>query len=218
MNRPALCALLALTGAAPAAAQPLPSTYHQVTGVAADDTLTVRDAPSASAGVLGALAPGTAPIEIGATNAEGTWGRIPFQGADGWVSMRYLAPFAPPMLAETSGGRSTGIPIGLGCGGTEPFWDLAMRDDRTVEMSEPALTAPLPLTIERVQVAVGHVGLPAGLGATGAQGTTVSATFRPGYCDDGMSDMTYNMTVDLWYGSDGTGPALLSGCCRLAPQ
>lgn len=191
-------------------------TYHRVSGVAAGDTLSIRSGPSATSDKVGELAPGAAPIEITALNDAGTWGRMAFYEGDGWVSMRFLEPHDVAMLTETGSGRPAGLPIGLWCGGTEPFWGFQVTDPRTVRFDDPNADGPLMLEIRRVQIAVGFREMPAGIRAGAPSGATLDASFRHATCTDGMSDTTFGMTTEIWFDPDGSGPGLLSGCCRLA--
>ena len=190
--------------------------YYQVTGVASDDTLSVRAGPSADADKIGALAPGTAPVEITATNAAGTWGRLPYSGEDGWVSMRYLAEITVERVYDTGPGRASGVPIGLSCSGTEPFWDLEITGPKTAAYSMPELPRT-EMPIATSYIAAGHARLPTLL--TLVQGEMrLLATISAAACSDGMSDQTYGYAVSL-YGEREDGAYLLAGCCRLpVPQ
>ena len=215
MIRSFALALVAVLMSAPAQAQPQLPEYYRVSGVAQNDTLTVRSGPSVESDKIGELPPDYGPIEISATNEDRTWGRMAYFGTDGWVSMRYLTGVDLPRLTETGEhGSPTGIPVGLWCGGTEPFWSFTIDGQREVTFHDLNDPQPTRIMLDEVVVAVGLMSHPVGmLGGDGTQ-SRVAATIRPGYCDDGMSDTTYAMTVDLWYGTDGRGPVFFSGCCR----
>ena len=93
--------------------------WRVVAGVAADDVLNVRAGPSASAEIVGALAPGalvTATSET-ATTGSTLWRRISRGDAPpGWVADRFLAP------ARFETFEGTILPVAGRCGGFEPGW------------------------------------------------------------------------------------------------
>ena len=89
--------------------------YFQVTGVAANDVLNIRETPSGSSAKIGYLGYDQPIVEVLGTNPSGTWGYVQAGETMGWTSMRYLTPTA----ILTFGG--TDIPIGIACYTTEPF-------------------------------------------------------------------------------------------------
>ncbi len=185
-----------------AAAQP---GYFRVTGVAADDTLNVRAAPSASSADIGDLPPGTAGIEVLGTDPSGKWGEIAWQEGSGWIATRFLAP---DELATIPG---TALPNGLLCTGTEPFWSLRLGASGAV-FSDPSGTA-LSLTLDGARVAEGRPAFPVALQHGGAEGGAMSV-IRPARCSDGMSDSPYPYSAALIVQAGGTR-RFLDGCCRL---
>ncbi|MEM6624848.1 MAG: SH3 domain-containing protein [Pseudomonadota bacterium] len=187
-----------------------PPAYYQVTGVAAGDTLNVRLGPSGKADILGELAPGAQPIEITATTPDGRWGRMPYFGDDGWVSMRYLSPIEVAFVSNN--GRQTGVPIGLNCGGTEPFWGLEIVDTDGVVLSTPD-DGRVHYRIERAHIAAGYQSMPASLELVGETGKLL-ATFSNAACSDGMSDQTYGYALTV-FAQQGERRYLLGGCCNL---
>ena len=185
-----------------AAAEP---TYHRVTGVAPDDTLNVRAAPSADSADVGDLAHDQRGIEVSGLDPTGKWARIVWQESNGWIATRFLTSDPVPRLG------ASGVPQGLTCGGTEPFWALDLTSS-TVRYSD-AMAADYDMALTGVSVAEGRLGSPAVVGFSGpfASGDAILA---PDICSDGMSDRDYPWRIDLLLSSGGTR-RFVSGCCRL---
>lgn len=208
MIRLIFAAALAL-GASAATAQdyfansPAPG-YYRVTGVALDDTLNVRAGPSASTADIGDLQPHDVGIEVLGTDPSGAWGRIIWQESMGWVAMRFLAPDPQPTLAGTA------VPVGMYCGGTEPFWSIRLSAGSAI-FSDPFGTS-LPLTFQGARVAEGRPNWPAALSHTSPGGNTLTVIV-PALCSDGMSDRDYGYAVMLTL--MGPQPRFLDGCCQL---
>ncbi|RYH09922.1 SH3 domain-containing protein [Tropicimonas sp. IMCC6043] len=197
-----LALLLVLAGMPAQAQQDVLPTLHDVTGVAANDSLNIRAEPGASAPILGTLPPDATGIEVTALDTTGRWGRIGAGETDGWVSMAYLAqrPFPPGP-----------IPEGMRCFGTEPFWSLRfegsavfvdrMGETRS-EMQVVAAPSPLPPGNRLF-------GFAAGEGAVRLSGIIEAAA-----CSDGMSDRSFGWRVVLLEQDEGT-MRVQSGCCTL---
>lgn len=111
-----LIALLLCLLAAPLRAQDLPALFS-VTGVAADDQLNIRAAPSPHAEIIGAIGPWEPGVGVLRLSEDGKWGNVRATGRNGWVAMRHLARVAEDP-ADT--------PIPLVCAGVEPFWRLGL--------------------------------------------------------------------------------------------
>ena len=179
---------------------PLPALYS-VTGVAADDVLNVRAAPDGSANVIGELAHDRTGIEVVALSREGKWAQVNIGEGAGWTSMRFLMPAPAPTTI-------LGLPAGLQCFGTEPFFDITFFDEMNLILSTPetetghAITANSP--------APEFVNLPeTGFRFAWRQNRDiVTAHILPGVCSDGMSDRRYG----LHYIDD---QGLRQGCCSL---
>jgi hypothetical protein len=187
--------LLLLLWAAPLAAQgpagPWPA-RHSVTGVAADDVLNVRAAPSASAEILAALPPGARGVEVLGLSPDGAWARVPLPEGEGWVAARFLAREEGPLLVPP-----------LVCLGTEPFWALSLSR-RGALWETPEGAVPLrPLGAAE--------GFSGGVLAFDRAGGTLDLTVVRGACSDGMSDRPYGLTALVW----DRGGELLEGCCTL---
>lgn len=168
-----------------------------MTGVAANDVLNIRAAPSAGAAAIGAYPPTRTGIEVLALSDDGRWGLVGLPEGNGWVAMRFLAP--EPVAADR-------IPRPLHCLGTEPFWSVHL------DAGHAAYSAPgADIALTPVTEAVAPEGYLALL-ADGRGGTWTMLVGR-GQCSDGMSDRTFGWQAQVFRA--GGGNALLSGCCTL---
>ena len=200
--RAVLAIILALgVQLAPLLAQSVPQLYD-VTGVAADDVLNIRAAPSAQAQIIGALERDARAVEVVATNPSGTWGQVNTGEAAGWVSLRYMVARGV-MLDDQN------LPVGLRCFGTEPFWSLIPIDGalRYQTPAEPARD----LALWRVQDSAITGDLHRILRFAGLDGPGVAFVY-PAACSDGMSDRAYGLSISAMMGLDRP---MLSGCCSL---
>ena len=147
------------------AAQSLPSLFN-VTGVAADDVLNIRENPRGSASVIGTIAPDATGIEVVELSESGNWGHVNSGEGSGWASMEFLSP--QPDQGEAYFESS------LVCFGTEPFWNLRFPGDGTAVLTRPDasdVTLPVDLTtissnagtgvqaVHAVEYAVGLTGI-----------------------------------------------------------
>ncbi len=212
-HRLAALALAAALLASPAAAlEPAPATepsYHRVAGVASDDVLNIRAAPEAGAPVLGGFAPGAGPVEVVETRQG--WGRVTAGERGGWVSMRYLEPVDLPEIG------ASGLPAGLVCAGTEPFWSLSLKPGGRAVLSRLGETRKRLFALAEAARASGRRDLSAlWLAAPGDGALAAVAHVSARACSDGMSDrvMAYRIALSL---ADGPGRETLAGCCRLPP-
>lgn len=197
MLRAALLMLI-LSGPAHATQEYLLPTLFDVTGVADDDVLNIRERPDASAPIIGSLAADAERIEVVAQSHG--WGRVNHGEASGWVSMRYLA-------YRTDVWTAAELPEGFSCFGTEPFWDVR-PEGGDLRLGGPDLAQTHTLQ------AVLDTGLfrdPAR--AVLAEGLTLVAT--PQLCSDGMSDRLFGLRASVILRGDA--PRLLSGCCSIQP-
>lgn len=188
-----LLALLAL----PVRAEQLPA-LHSVTGVAADDVLNIRAAPSAEADVIGTLAPDASGVEVLAVN-DG-WATVNAGEQTGFVALRFLARDPGP---DWNTLRSP-----LSCLGTEPFWSL------TLDPAAGQATTMTPEDTEPQSLRIGTVwpALPWSPNAALSLPTGI-AVLSPAECSDGMSDRSYAIAIDVFL--TGTSGERLSGCCLL---
>lgn len=193
----ALIALLLAALPAAATQNAWPALYD-VTGVAANDVLNVRAGPSVSEPVIGTLAPDARGVEvIRPSHGEG-WGLVNVGGRAGWASLAYL---------QRRQNQFMGAPVPLErCFGTEPFWSLAISDDR-LRFSEPEGDREGPL--ERRVTSDLQRNLLALVGSIGGQ--PLHAIVRYEQCSDGMSDREFGFGVAMTLGD-----RLLAGCCSLS--
>ena len=98
-------------------------TLFDVTGVATNDVLNIRENPFASAPIIGSFMPGQTQIEV--IEEENGWGRVNSGERSGWVAMRYL-------VYRQDSWQENALPSGFSCYGTEPFRGLTVRDDQAV--------------------------------------------------------------------------------------
>jgi uncharacterized membrane protein len=203
-----LLLVLVATLVPPARAAPgvaLPALFS-VRGVAPGDVLNVRAEPNASAEIVGALTADATGIEVVGLDPTGRWARVNAAERSGWAATRYLA--AGPGLWEAGG-----LPAGLRCFGTEPFWSLAPDGDAAVFATPEAPDRALRLA------SVLDTGAPADpRRALIAEGDDLrlTASIVPAVCSDGMSDRAYGLAAAVILEGGGT-PALLAGCCSVAP-
>ena len=195
MKRLVLLAFLAT----PALGEGALPALHDVSGVAADDVLNLRQAPNAQADIVSSLPSGATGIEVLAIN-------------EGWAQVNTpegVAFAKASFLARQPGLDWYSLAQPITCFGTEPFWSLGLNPQtRLAVLSDPAgdsfLTLPAlwpadPLApVAAVQLSNGFV------------------TLTPQICGDGMSDRSYGIAANLFLtAADGT-PSRLSGCCSLA--
>lgn len=192
-----LVAAILTIWASPGAAQSFPARFS-VTGVAEDDVLNIRAAPSASAPVLDVLSPHAKGVEILGYSADGAWARLGLPEGEGWVARRFVAeePVEDPRK----------VPLPLRCVGTEPFWSLSV--DGADAVFETPDEGPRPLRpIGRAESFRGFVL------AFDDRGETRDLTVMRAECSDGMSDRPYGFTALVW----NRGEEVLEGCCFLLP-
>lgn len=205
MRHIALC--LALL-APPAQAEPVLPSLHDVTGVAANDVLNLRASPDAGAAIIGSLPPGATGVEVVALSENGKWGRINQSEASGWAAMAYLSPQDAPAWFT--------LQRGLRCFGTEPFWSLFLdAETASAHFLTPDEEGPeMDITAKWL----GEDWRPvAALQISRAEGNGI-AVIRAEACSDGMSDMAYGLTTDIfWQGETAAPASALRGCCTLAP-
>ena len=202
-----LALLTILAGTAPAQTVPF---LADVTGVAADDALNIREHPRGSAQRLGELAPDARNLEVVALSDSGDWAQVNFGEQTGWVAARFLTSRTRPLLPGTF------FDNGLICFGTEPFWALTARRG-TAEVTFSRADGP-DRRFKRL-----YVGNSANMGpyaqallAEDAKGR-MTGSLRSGTCSNGMSDNLYALEFDVLV-EGGDGPVLLSGCCSLQAE
>ena len=178
--------------------------YYHVTHVAADDMLNIRSPPSADADEIGTFGPQAQPIEV--FEVKKGWGRVSANGQTGWVSMTHLAPYEVRKI------KTLGLPQGLQCLGTEPFWDADFSEGE-MTLSGVETDSGGTMAIKSVSRAKGkawplHILL---------DDAKSSALVSPKSCSDGMSDTSYGWSTTLMM-HEGKGVTVLTGCCHVTPN
>ena len=178
---------------------------HDVTGVAADDVLNIRERPDATSPIIGQLAPDATGIEVIRANPRLTWGLVNAGEATGWVSLRYL---------ERRPGQWDGaFPEIAVCFGTEPFWRLGREGERLVHTTPDAEAQEFAIVARSGSV---NRRDSFHMIAEGAGGPVI-AVLETRSCSDGMSDRDYGISVQILFGI-GPETRQLSGCCTLGGQ
>lgn len=175
-------------------------TLFDVARVAPDDVLNIRADASASAPIIGSLAPDATHIEV--VEERRNWARVNTGEGSGWVSSRYL-DYRVDIWEE---GR---LPKGFQCFGTEPFWGVVPQGD-TVVLSSP----DSPEDARPVQAVLSTGVFRDPTRAVVADGLTLTAT--PQQCSDGMSDRMFGLRATVVI--QGDSPRMLSGCCSIQPR
>lgn len=174
-------------------------TLFDVTGVAADDVLNIRETPSANAPIIGSLAPDQTHVEV--IEERDGWGRVNSDERSGWISMRYL-------IYRTDVWEQGRLPASFACHGTEPFWGLGVADGQLIYGDPETPESRRPVR----QVLAGS-GFRDPTRAILADGITVSVV--PQICSDGMSDMLFGLRASVIMHEEP--PYLLQGCCSIQP-
>lgn len=196
-------ALLTLfTCAAPALAY---ETY-KVVGIAAGDTLVIREQPDESRKVadwkeLGRI-PSSATDVLGTGRSmlvgEQRWLEVAFGPARGWVNAKFIDSVDPADLKGAT----------FSCAGTEPFWGITLGPEGG-EYSDPEVEKT-PLTLEAIHPAMARQ-FPLFYRLKAGNGRTYRATVsRQTWCTDGMSDFEYGFQIHLT-----DDEIFQEGCCSL---
>lgn len=176
---------------------------YDVTGVAPDDVLNVREGRSASNPIINSLAPNQRNIEIVDVSDDERWGLVSFPDGSGWVSMRYLV--------RQPGRDPRYLPKPIGCGGTEPFWGLRIDNQKaqfdmmggTSRVFTP-IWEDIPSGMQAVSYAVKMQD----------NGEDITAIINRNQCSDGMSERVYGFEIDVIL-SGQSGNRYYTGCCSL---
>ncbi len=178
--------------------------YYRVHNVASNDVLNIRADSDSGAPIVGSFSPHAQPIEV--LRREHNWGYVATGEQMGWVSMNFLTQIDLPKVGQSQ------LPVGLSCGGNEPFWGFRLGQSRVdfSFMGENDVSF-------KIDTAGGFAGYAGNNGFVQAGGTLslFTAIFNANQCSDGMSDLDYGWQVDVvWNGEQGTQG--YSGCCRMA--
>lgn len=195
-------ACLLLLWASFAQAQAVPA-FYDVSGVAADDVLNVRAAPGVGNSIVGKLSADATFIEVVGFDDSREWARINVEEQSGWVALRFLTRRADQPEDE--------LPRPLMCTGTEPFWSLEIARTATATLDRMDEDTISVSTLDSV-TSENRTDRYAIFGQSQTQVFTFM--FQRDACTDGMSDLYYGMSVDLFVTED-SGVTYLTGCCSL---
>lgn len=191
---------LAFLAASAAQADPA---YFRVTGVAADDTLNVRAEPDGGSADIGDLPHDATRIEVIAE--QDGWGRIIWQEGNGWVALRFMEPDVVETIADTA------LPVGLLCGGTEPFWSIRLTGDGAVYSDISGTTHVM--TLGDARISEGRPDFPVAI-RVGSESASALSIIQPQSCGDGMSDRDYGYSLVQMLRTED-GERFMDGCCNL---
>ena len=182
-------------------------TLFDVTGVAANDVLNIRQAPNARSQIIGVLAPNAQDIEVVGYDQSGKWARVNTGEQSGWAALRYLA-------YQVDVWEPDALPPTLHCLGNEPFWSFAPRGDALVYSTPEVSQTVLPI---RQILSTGVFRDPRRSVLAEGTGQRMTAVIVPMACSDGMSDRAYGLDVTLMIERGGQ-TQMLTGCCSIAPR
>lgn len=206
MTRSILSRLVLLMAILAPAISHAQTTSYSVTGVDASDTLNIRAGLEGASGLGDTQIVGEIPANASGIEATGRsvdlngrlWREIRYQGVDGWVAARFLRTESV-----------VSMPADLRCGGTEPFWGLAIAGSYG-EFTSPnddkrqlSVVGPLP---GRNRGSLWSYRMTDGGGAV-FNGLVVYTD----QCSDGMSDFSYAFEIYLIGTDEASGP--MQGCC-----
>ncbi len=190
----------AMGAAADSIGPTLPALY-QVAGIAADDHLNIRAAPDGAAEIIGTLAYDATGIEVFALSHEGHWALLNSGETSGWVALRFLAP-------EPETRNALGLPRGLVCSGTEPFWGMTFSEDGALILRTPETQSSHAIVSAAPSAGFVQIAETGYRFVWQSSQEQVTAHILPGQCSDGMSDRAYGLHY-----IDNKGPRV--GCCSL---
>ena len=188
-----------------ARAEMLPALFD-VTGVAANDVLNLRDGPNAGAEKRGELAPDTRRVEVTVLSPDGKWGLVAQPEVSAWAAMRFLA--------RVPGPDWDALQTPISCYGTEPFWSLSMNAAHGQMVLERVEGADIPLSAEWSAPTAGQHGV-VGMAVSGAEHTGF-LTLSGQSCSDGMSDRSFGIALMIFLRDDNGVATGYSGCCALS--
>ncbi len=188
--------------------------WMRVTGIPANDPdggLVVRAGPGVEFPKQFVVPQGVA-LNIVGISPNGKWSRAQFSdGGFGWVRNHYLTDAGNSNTGQSSipaagATLANGMPAGLNCLGTEPFWSFQINSDGTTKFTE-ANNQNFP--IFGTVTAVSNTSYPYSFEAGQIQGVLENQS-----CSDGMSEITYPWALQLSAPINGFGQQL-NGCCRM---
>ncbi|MEM9318702.1 MAG: SH3 domain-containing protein [Pseudomonadota bacterium] len=184
-------------------AEGFPALYD-VSGVARDDVLNIRQGPGANHPIFGAFGPFQTEIEVTGEAAETGWLRVNLGEGIGWVS--------PQFMTRTGPDWQGGMPERYACFGSEPFWLLHVNG-ATASWQDPEIGARRYTQSEQGPSVHVPDMMAARFEADAANRVTALITQRS--CSDGMSDRAYGLGATLI--RDAAQTQIMQGCCSIAP-
>jgi uncharacterized membrane protein len=188
-------------------AQVFPALYD-VTGVASDDVLNIRNSADAAAEITGTLPPDAKRVEVLGLSPDGKWAMVNGAEISGYVALRFLV--------SSAGSDWLTLEQPLHCHGTEPFWGLAF--DPVAKSAQLTLPDAASTSFGLQTIWPGSpISNQAAFAAT-APDLQVTAVLRGAACSDGMSDTAYGISATLLMrDAKGENPVSHAGCCTIAP-
>lgn len=189
-----------------AMAQAFPALYD-VTGVASDDVLNIRNSANEAAEISGSLPPDTKGVEVLGLSPDGKWALVNGAQASGYVALRFL-------VAE--GGDWLDLQKPIHCVGTEPFWGLSYDPVKKVALFSGADGSAKAQAVQTLWPGT-PINNVAAIGLAGVEGQTM-LVLKGAACSDGMSDTAFAITADLFlHAATGKSPVNYTGCCSISP-
>lgn len=164
-----------------------------VSNLDAGDHLNVRAEPTVRSADLGDLSFGEL-VEVVEYTEDGKWARFIWAEGNGWASARFLANTPREVLRN-------GLPVGLACSGTEPFWSAKIGQGGAFEFTPSEGSAVMSASTSA------KVG-----GGYDVMAGEIMARLSPKSCTDGATDRDYGWQLDLTLASGYE----LTGCCQAA--
>lgn len=206
-----LCLLLAMSMAGAAE-------IYKVRGVAADDSLNMRNTAGVRGQVVATIPPNSSGVV--ATGREqklgqSIWTEVHWAGKSGWVNKYYLAKDTTIAQAANNepvvqqGGK--GSEVFMRCGGTEPFWSMHITESQLkIKVMEGAeYTAP----VEFRKQSENNTSIAVVAGRSPARGALTAAFLQKvDICSDNMSDKQYPYAITAML----DGARAMSGCCEMS--
>lgn len=179
---------------------------YKVSGVQQDDRLNIRAQPNAQSASIASLpADAQRIITTGRQHQTGSslWLEVRVETKPGqptgWINSRYLSPQATAVFREP-----------LQCGGTEPFWGLAIGQQAqfsTLDQSYPPMPADPAQRAENRLDTWSLLFHPAG-----SADPAFAFLTETQQCGDGMSDRLYRYQIQLRIRNRS-----YTGCCNPLP-
>lgn len=185
----------------------LPMLYD-VTRVAENDSLNIREQPDAKSPVVGQLAPDAKGVEVVGYSLDGNWAQTNYGERAVWISTNYIKE------SQTSNWWDPSAP--LRCYGTEPFWSLDLISENKTTFHYQGAD-DVPLTGGWLSESWGRPDW--GQAVKSARSFTspngpAFASLQSEQCNDGMSDREFHLSIAFIMQNQ----PVLTGCCSLSAK